>query len=623
VNNQEAGSEPHADKLTALQDLVRIIPYPAIERHGIVGDRRTAALVAADGTVDWLCLPDFDGVVVFGALLDWFKGGHWRLGPARMTLGQQKYQEDSLVLETCWDLEEGTLLLEDAMLWPEQGRPPEQTDVRAMVRGLRCVRGTVRCELELQAGYNFQQNAAVLAEYTSGFTLQLSELSLRFWAKDRPDMVGSRLHRVFQLKEGEEFWAVLELGAAGHGWSVESARGALEQVRQYWRSWVGELRPEGNGDKEVRRSAMTVHLLTYAPAGSVVAAPTTSVPERIGGDWNADYRLCWVRDASLSVSMLAWLGNLRETEQYLQWLVQRLSYFGRPLQVLYGIRGEKRPSQKQRLDIAGYRDSKPVRIGNHAYKQHQLGSYGYLADCVWNYLQEGGQWRDEYWKLIHRLASFTAKHWQKPENGIWELPERQHYLNSKVLSWVTLDRAIRIAQKVNPSFDTSNWQASLEAIHAEVMEKGWSEQLGAFRQRYEAENLDAAALLIPVMGFLPADHPRVLATMDRIAEFLSIDDFVLRFDPIQTPSLGHFPLGQLEGAFFLSTFWLATAYAKAGQPDRAERILKRAERLAGSLGLFSEAADPRTGNFLGNTPLLFSHVEYVRAKLEIAHVRAG
>lgn len=616
--NVIAAPEPVAEAPPGLTERARVVPYPAIERHGIIGDRRTAALVAADGTLDWLCLPDFDSAPVFGALLDWSKGGHWRLGPARMATGAQHYLENSAVLETRWELSEGTLVLHDAMLWPEGRRPPEQTGVRVVVRALRCERGTVRCQLGFQPGCRFQQNPATITAHSTGYTIQLPEFSLRLWTSRPLTAEQSRLRQVFELKQGEELWTVLECGAAGHGWTVESARGAMEKTRGYWQDWVGALRPGSIGEKEIRRAAMMVHLLTYAPEGSAVAAPTTSVPERIGGDWNADYRFCWVRDASLAVSILARLGNLQETRQYLHWLVQRLSRFGAPLQVLYDIRGSKRPGQKNLSNVAGYRESQPVRTGNHAYKQHQLGSYGYLADCVWTYLNEGGQWREEYWKLIVRVAKHTIKHWQDPENGIWELPERRHYLNSKVLSWVTLDRAIRIAQKVDVSFDTSEWQTTRETIHAEVMEKGWSERLGAFRQHYDGDDLDAAALLIPVLEFLPADHPRVLATLERISESLTIDDFVFRFDPMQTPCLGQLPLGELEGAFFPSTFWLATTYAKAGHLERAERILERAEKLAGPAGLFSEAADPRTRTLLGNTPLLFSLAEYVRAMLEIA-----
>ncbi|HVV73477.1 MAG TPA: glycoside hydrolase family 15 protein, partial [Verrucomicrobiae bacterium] len=540
----------------------RAIPYPAIESHGLIGDRRTAALVAADGTIDWFCLPDFDGSVVFGALLDWFQGGFWRLGPDHRQSGVQSYEERSMILETRWEQPASSLLLRDVMLWPQADRPPEQANVRAIARVLRCERGVAQCHFEFAARVNFHDEAIDISEYSSGFSIPLPELPLRLWTTRPVQVRGSRLQAAFELQEGEEAWSVLELGAAGHSWSVESARAALEQNRQYWRQWVDRIRPVGFGDKEIRRTAMAVHSLTYAPEGSVVAAPTASLPERIGGGWNADYRLCWVRDASLSVGMLARLGELHETEQYLQWLVKRLARFGLPLQVLYDIRGGKRPAQRTLSGVAGYKHSQPVRLGNHAYKQHQLGSYGYLADCIWIYLQEGGPWREDYWKLLSRLANYTIKHWQKPENGLWELSERRHYVSSKVLSWVMLDRAIRIAQKVNSSFDTGNWQATREAIHAEVVEKGWSKRLGAFRQDYDSESLDASTLLIPIFDFLPADDPRVIATTQRIADLLAIDNFIYRFDPQQTPGFGDFPLGELEGAFFPSTFWLATTYAR-------------------------------------------------------------
>ncbi|SPE55266.1 putative Trehalase [Verrucomicrobia bacterium] len=596
----------------------RIIPYPAIENHGLIGDRRTAGLVAADGTFDWLCLPDYDGAIIFGASLDWSKGGHWRLGPAARVQGKQNYIEDTMVLETRWDLETGSLLLSDAMLWPETKRSPDRENVRAIVRCLRCTRGKVRCSFDLQPAYNFSARPTALTQYSSGYALELSELDLRLWVSLPLEPESPRLHGELELNEGGEFWTVLELGAAGHGWSEEAARGALEETRQYWRDWVSRPSLQDLGGAETRRTALVVHLLTYAPDGSVVASPTTSLPERIGGSWNADYRLSWVRDTSLALGMLARLGDWEETQRYLQWLVKRQPRFGQPLQVLYDIRGGKRPRQRELAEAEGYRGSKPVHIGNHAYNQRQFGSLGFLADCVWIYLQEGGAWQDDYWTLIHRCANYVAKHWSLPDNGIWELSERQHYVHSRVLCWVMLDRAIKIAQKVKPAFDTSGWRTESSRIHDEVMERGWSERLGAFRQRYEGENLDAAELLISVMGFLPGDHPRVLATIDRIAESLTIDGFVYRFNPLETPGLGKQPMGEFEGAFLPCTFWLATAYAKAGRLESARSILARAEQIAGTMAIFAEAVDPRTGGFLGNASLLFSQVEYVRAKLELA-----
>jgi GH15 family glucan-1,4-alpha-glucosidase len=597
---------------------VRAVAYPAIERHGIIGDRRTAALISADGTLDWLCLPDYDGNVIFGALLDWGKGGIWRLGPVAMMHGEQSYRDETMTLQTEWKPDGGHLISQDAMLWPETQRAPEQEQCRVVVRSLKCLKGRVRCEFDFRPGFNFNESPEIsFDEHASGTSIQIHDLGLRLWCNFKLKADRSTLHCECELAEGEELWAVLEVGSTGHGWSMEAARDAVEKNGNYWRDWVGRIRHDS---AEIRRSAMMVHLLSYAPEGSVVAAPTTSLPERIGGEWNADYRLSWVRDTSLALGMLERLGDCQETERYLQWLCRRLSRFGQPLNVLYGIRGEKRPRQKKIAHACGYRNSAPVRTGNHAYKQFQIGSLGFLADCVWLYLQAGGQWRDDYWKLVRRLADYTLKHWTEADNGLWELPERQHFVYSRVLSWVALDRSVRIAEKVKPDFDASTWRAELLKIHEEVMEKGWSEQLGAFRQRYETDSLDSATLLISVLEFLPGNHPRVLATIDRIAEFLTIDGCTYRFDPRQMPVLGDFPMGQLEGAFLPCTFWLATAYAKASQPDKARAVLQRVEKVAGRLGIFAEGLDPRTGCFLGNTPLLFSHVEYVRAKTELARL---
>jgi GH15 family glucan-1,4-alpha-glucosidase len=597
------------------------IAYPDIRQHGLIGDRRTAALVAADGTLDWLCLPDFDGRIVLGALLDWGKGGHWRIGPRQRMFGGQSYAGESMVLETRWELPEGTLILEDAMLWPESKRPEGRESARLIVRRLRCMRGQVRCDMDLRIHANFQAVDAAFTEQNGAFALSLPELNLRLQTSRPPVVIGARVHVGFDLREGDDFWSVLEAGPSDQAWSSEAVEKSFAQARQYWADWLRGIRPLGGGQEEIRRTAMVVHLLTFAPEGSVVAAPTTSVPERIGGGWNVDYRLCWVRDASLSVGTLARLGNLEEAEQYLSWLAKRVARFGKPLRVLYEIRGGTRPVQRKLSGVAGYRQSAPVRVGNHAYKQHQLGSYGFLADCLWTCLAEGGAWHDEYWMLLERIANYTVRHWQDPENGIWELPERRHYISSKVLSWVALERAMRIARQFKPAYDLATWQSTAEAIHAEVMDKGWSERLGSFRQHYDAETLDASCLLISILDFLPGDHPHVLGTIERISQHLAIDRFVYRFDPLQTPGLGQLPLGELEGAFFPSTFWLATAYAKAGQVGRAEAILEKVEQLAGPTQLFSEAIDARSGNYLGNVPLLFSHVEYVRAKLEINRVR--
>jgi len=608
------------------------VPYPAIERHGVIGDRRTAALVAADGTIDWLCLPDYDGDIVFGALLDAEKGGFWRLGPAEARHGRQDYRENTAVLTTTWKNTNSELELTDLLAWPSNERPPEQEQQRVLIRRLRCTAGEISCVLDIFPCDNFA-DIQLFASPPNAITFRIGSHEISLWASIPVEGFASGGQAVFTLRNGEEVWCVLTLHDELSGWSAQRAADALAETGRYWEQWVDNVSYTGPRANRVRRSAILIHLQSYAPAGSLVASPTTSLPERIGGDWTADYRYAWIRDTSLSLAVLTLLGCMEDPHRYMDWLTTLDSSTDEPLQVLYGIRGATELPQREREDLHGYRGSRPIRFQNHAYQQRQLDSLGYLNDCCHVYLANGCEWKPEYWDLIRRVADYTADHWRLPDNSIWELPVEQHYVSGKVMSWVGLDRAVKIADKLGHAAGVERWRSVRGEIHAEVMEKGWSERLGAFRQRFEGENLDASALLIPVMDFLPADHPRVLATVERIVEHLAIDGFVYRFDPRETPGVGSVfghsgtpgagasLLGEFEGAFLPCTFWLATTYAKAGQPDKAEAILNRAEEVAGSLGLFAEGVDVRSGTFLGNYPLLFSQIEYIRAVLETAKAR--
>jgi GH15 family glucan-1,4-alpha-glucosidase len=596
------------------------IPYPPIERHGVIGDRRTAALVAADGTIDWFCLPDYDGPSVFGALLDAEQGGFWRLGPVDPTLGEQRYVGESTALQTVWETDDFALVLTDAMVAPEDERPTGAERWRAIVRRLRCDRGAVSCVSLVQPRPDFGPQVAVRSA-PGGIVFAAGEIHLGLWS-NRPLVANDdTASTTVRLQSGETVWAVLSLGEMPDAWTESRAEELLVKGSRYWETWTRNLTYTGPRGDRVRRTARTVHLLSYAPTGSLVAAPTTSLPERIGGDRNYDYRFAWVRDASLSLAILSLLGDRHTARRYMDWLADLDSATDSPLQVVYRVDGGTDLTQYERDDLAGYRESLPVRIGNHAFGQRQLDSLGYLADCALIYLKQGGAWRDAYWRMIAAAADYTAANWRLPDSGIWELPAEQHYVSSKVMSWVTLQRTIEIAKRTGHGGEIDRWLPVMDAIHAEVMARGWSGALGAFRQRYEADTLDAAALLIPVMGFLPADHPRVVATVERIAATLAVDGLVHRFVAGETPGHEDLPVGEFEGAFLPCTFWLATTYAMMGRPDAAEAILARVESIAGDLGLFAEEVDARAGVFLGNSPLLFSHVEYARAVLELAKAR--
>ena len=582
--------------------MAELIPYPAIERHGVTGDRRTAALVAADGTIDWLCLPDYDGTVVFGGLLDAWKGGFWRLGPEDLRYGRQSYEEGSPIVLTRWKADAYELHLSDAMALPHDVRDRRDAE-RIVLRRLQCMRGSVRCVSTFRPSSDF---VPIEPRAEGSFA---GAGAYRLWS-DREELANG--NGSAWLRAGDSLWMVFATGAR-LSWTVDEANRLLRDVKQFWLDAVRRFASPG-ADRMLMRSAITIRLLEYSPAGSVVAAPTTSLPERIGSGWNADYRLTWLRDASLAMGALARLGDLESASRYLKWLTERPSCVSAPLQVLYDIRGGTSPVQTERGDLDGYRGSKPVRFGNHAFEQKQLDSFGYFAWCVLEYLEHGGDWDGAVGDLLCRVADYVTAHWTEKGNGIWELARQRRYLSGRVMCWAVLDRALRVRARFGQAWPhAAAWQRARDAIRAEVETDGWSNRLGAFRQSLDNDALDASALLIPIVGFLPPKDPRVLATIDRIARHLTIDGFVYRFDPDEVPIADREPLGQYEGAFLPCTFWMATACALAGRTREAVDVLNRTEALAGPLGLFAEGVDARSGTFTGNTPLLFSHVEYIRA----------
>jgi GH15 family glucan-1,4-alpha-glucosidase/NAD(P)-dependent dehydrogenase (short-subunit alcohol dehydrogenase family) len=586
--------------------------FPPIAHHGVIGDRRTAALVADDGTLDWFCVPDFDGASLFGSLLDPARGGLCRWGAAGSA--RQRYLEGTTVVLTTWDSAE----LADVMAWPADERPEPERDQRVIIRRLRATRD-VEVEFELcpRRDFHIVPDRTLSAEGHAVFSFKDGALSL--WASFAMDVTPAGARATLSLSEGDQHWVVLGWNSVPSEWSARRAEREFEEAARYWRDWTSGLTIKDGGARgaALRRAAVTVHLLGHAHQDCAVAAVTMSLPERLGGDRNYDYRYAWVRDASLSLALLARMGMSSEIQHYLEWLCGLLSPSGRPLQVCYRLDGNPNLEEEEIPGVCGYENSRPVHRGNRAAGQLQLGSMGFLADCVRIYLDHGGEWRPEFWQLIKRVADFTCEHWREKDSGVWELSQQAHYVASRVMSWVVLERAMEIAARTGAKEETAAWKRNAEEIHAEVMDKGWCEEKNAFRQRYGSDTLDAAALLIPLMNFLPADHPRVVGTLSAIERELVVDGMVHRFDP--TPTLGgeQLPLGEFEGAFLPAVFWHVHALARVGRCDQAEAILKKCEAIAGEMGLYAEEADVRQGTFLGNTPLLFSHVEYARAVMEL------
>ncbi len=598
---------------------LHFVPYPPIERLAVIGDRRSAATSAADGTVCWLCLPRFDATPIFGCLLDLDKGGFWRLGPEDRDFGEQRYLPGTAVLVTRWEAPGSVLELTECMAWPGDTRDGGRADRRVLIRRLRCLSGRRAIAHRIAPWEDFR--TAAVASGGAGFTrLQTPAHDLGLWcsvpmriSKDR-----ARAQATASLAEGEEVWAVLDEAAQAGAWTIESARAALEETQRDWETWSGALICEAPRADELRLAAVVVHLCTYAPTGAVIAAPTTSLPERVPGNYNYDYRYCWVRDGSISMGLLAQLGAGAETGRFLTWIAARLRPESddpteMPLQVLYRIDGNPTVPKDTRLDIAGYRSCQPVQFGNPVYQMHEIDGFGFLADCALLFARHGGTLTDAHWTLVRRSADFIARNWSEKDAGTWELMPSQNFVATRVMSWVTLDRALAIAALLGHEVPAA-WETARRQVHADVLLHGWSDKIGAFRQRYGEDALDATALLIPLMGFLRPDDPRVRATVQQIDRVLTLNGLVHRFVPLKTPGRPDQPMGDREGAFLMCTFWLAQAWQMLGEPDRAKRVLARAEQTRGTTGLFSEAADARHNpGLLGNVPLLFSQVEYARA----------
>jgi GH15 family glucan-1,4-alpha-glucosidase len=598
------GNDPRAAEL-----------YPPLTDLGVVGDRRTAAVVSADGMVRWLCLPNYDGVPVFGCLLDAARGGYWSLRPQRAGAGRQSYRRDSNVLVTTWQDDNGEVELTDAMLSPDDRRPAGGEAKRVLLRRLRCRQGSARCAMQLTPVGDFTPGLAI-SPMPGGLELRVARLALGLWTSHPVEATKNSVGGSFVLAAGDEFWAVLGLDEMAAAWNPQVAAAALQATLSYWQEWSGRYAHSGPRRDLVTRSALAIELLSYAPSGALAAAPTTSLPERVGGDRNYDYRYAWIRDASMAIATLSVIGDVASAERYLGWLSRLGSSTEMPLQVLYRVDGGTDVKQRSRKKLAGYRGSRPVRFGNHAYRQRQIDCFGYLADCAVIYLDKGGRWAPEYWRLIRRVADYTVRNWRKPSNGLWERHHRRHFVSSKVMSWTTLKRALAFADRSGDDGNLRQWRAAMTDIHADVMTRGWSSKLQSFRQHYDADSLDASTLLIPLMGFLEPTHPRVVATVRRIEENLTIGGLVHRFRPENSD----LPMGRFEGAFLPCCFWLAAVYALMDRRAEAETILRRVEQLSGGAGLFSEEADSQSGQLLGNVPMIFSHAEYARAALQLAGV---
>ncbi len=583
-----------------------------IEDYGLIGDLQTAALVDRYGSIDWLCLPRFDSGACFAALLGTSENGRWSLRPAgAFRAARRRYRERTLVLETELETDAGAVRLIDFM-------PPRETkpDVVRIVEG---VRG--RVEMEMQLTLRFDYGWVVPWVRSADGTLL---------AVAGPDAVtlhtpveheGRNLHTVasFTVAEGDRVPFVLTWFPSNESPpDAIDAEAALRDTVSYWEEWAGRCHDAGRWAEDVRRSLITLKALTYAPTGGIVAAPTTSLPEEIGGVRNWDYRFCWLRDATLTLLAFLRAGYVEEARAWRDWLLRAIAGAPEAVQMMYGVAGERRLLEVELPWLEGYEQSKPVRIGNAASDQHQLDVYGEVVDALYLGRRRGLEPSDHAWALTSKLHEWLETGWEHPDEGIWEVrgPRRQ-FTHSKVMAWVAFDRAVKTIERHGREGPVDRWRVARDAIREQVLRKGYDTELGSFVQYYGSDRLDASLLLIPLVGFLPADDPRMIGTVAAIERELMRDGLVERYradeDNVDVDGL---PPG--EGVFLPCSFWYAAVLANQGRVDEAVEVYERLLSLRNDLGLLSEAYDPERGRLVGNFPQAFTHLTLVETAFTLA-----
>jgi GH15 family glucan-1,4-alpha-glucosidase len=573
-----------------------------IEDYALIGDCETAALVGRDGSIDWLCWPRFDSEACFAAILGTPENGRFRIAPKDAAQVKRQYRDDTLILETTFETTSGAVTVIDFM--PVRTGKSDASDLVRIVRGDRG-RVTMCAELIMRFGYG-----AVIP-----WVARLDPQTLRAIAG--PDMIVLRstvpLHGEgfktvgdFTLSAGESVSFILEHSASHLAPPVPvDPEIALSDTERFWRGWASRARVTGRHSHLVKRSLITLKALTYSPTGGIVAAPTTSLPEMMGGERNWDYRFCWLRDATLSLLALMNAGYFEEAEAWRDWLLRAVAGSPDQIQIMYGIAGERRLPEAELPWLPGYRNSKPVRIGNGAHHQLQLDVYGELFDSL-HQAREGGLSQPEAgWELQLALLAHLERVWREPDEGIWEVrSDRMHFTHSKVMAWVAFDRAVKGAERFNLPGPVSRWRELCAEIRADVMHNGFDTELNSFVRSYGSRELDASLLLLAEVGFVRARDPRFVGTVAEIEKRLLRDGLVYRYDTLA--SADGLPPG--EGAFLACSFWLADAYVMMGRLNEAEALFGRLAALCNDVGLLSEQFDPVAGLQLGNFPQAFSHI---------------
>ncbi|MDP4007367.1 MAG: glycoside hydrolase family 15 protein [bacterium] len=599
--------------------------YKPIRDYAIIGNLRSAALVSKDGSIDWAPAPHLNSPSVFAAILDDMKGGKWSIAPTEEFTSHQEYLGQTNILVTRFQTKKGSSELIDYI--PAQGgKDMEEIEKAEIHRKIVCIKGTCELAVEFAPRFDYARGETALSLTEKGIAVDHeSKRKGKLVSPGKYLIRDNTAHSTLQLKEGESAYLAFHYHKPTSEDQVDAHyEEELKITEDFWRNWVHRCDLKscpvaGPWHDMVVRSSLVLKILFFEPPGSIAAAPTASLPEAIGGVRNWDYRFSWIRDSSFTLQALFQMGYVKEARSYVEWLLDECcsmkNFDPKNVQIMYGLQGEVNLKEEILPHLEGYRGSKPVRIGNSAALQKQWDIFGSLLDTVWHIhlMDESYRVEESTWEILRKFANYVTKIWQEPDEGLWEVRGgAEHFVYSKVMCWVALDRALKIAEQYSFEGELEVWRTEKEAIFAAVMERGWSEEKQSFVQTFDSKDLDASLLLMPVVGFIEGKNPRMISTLQAIERELSVQNGLLMRYTAKDGLPGR------EGAFLPASFWLVDALVFAGEVKRARIHLANLVKLANHVGLYAEEINPKTKEFLGNFPQAYSHIGLITSAFYLA-----